>query len=61
MFSFFPDKEICDKVNKEAPGIVLPPTVDELLRRAYQKELPKDPTKVLLSPGQTSSDPPADI
>ncbi|OQD94314.1 hypothetical protein PENSOL_c026G11223 [Penicillium solitum] len=59
--SFFPDKEICDKINKEATGIVLPPTVDELLRRAYQKELPKDPTKVLLSPGQTSSDPPADI
>lgn len=61
MSSFFPDKEICDKINKEATGIVLPPTVDELLRRAYQKELPKDPTKVLLSPGQTSSDPPADI
>ncbi|KAJ5520077.1 hypothetical protein N7463_000530 [Penicillium fimorum] len=61
VFSFFPDKKICDEVNKKATGTVLPPTVDELLRRAYQKELPKNPTKILLSPGHTSSEPPPDI
>jgi hypothetical protein len=60
-FMLFPSEEKCDEVNEEAIGMVLPPTADEQLRRNYERELPQNPSGILLPPGYASSDPPEDV